>query len=101
MAKELYRIFVYDPCREQDHGVEGAVFAVGGGVDIEARSESEALELYKLRSSRAMRDDGVDVKFFARSHRERERWPNANTGRMSGDDLLALKHAMGGATSVR
>ena len=84
---EQFRIFAYDPDRTQEHGIEGACFRVA---DIEGRDEIDALRRFKERNSRAAADDDVSVKFFARSHRERDRWPGENTGRMSQQDLREL-----------
>ena len=84
---EYFRIFAYDPSREAEHGIGGCVFRVA---DIEGRDENDALARFKERNSRAAADDDVEVKFFARSHREPDRWPNVMTGRLSQEDLRTL-----------
>jgi len=80
---EQYRIFAYDPCRDI-----GACFRVA---DVEGYSEADAMERYKARNSAARDADDAEVKFFARSYREKERWPDIQTGRLSKDDLRALR----------
>jgi hypothetical protein len=69
-----FRIFAYDPSLD-----DGAFFRVA---DLEARSENEAIERYKHQNSRAMQDDGKRIKLIARSHMDKERWPNPQTGRL-------------------
>lgn len=84
---ERFRIFCYDPSRAAEHGVEGVCFAVS---DQKGRDENDALARFLERNGRARADHDVSVKFFARSERERDRWPGVMTGRLSEDDLKQL-----------
>jgi hypothetical protein len=84
---QQFRLFVYDPTLD-----DGAYKAIG---DLWAASEKEALLQLQANTSRimtlvegggkvAMQSDGV--QFIARSHAEKDRWPDVQTGRLPHSD---------------
>ena len=78
LISQQYRIFAYDPCKD-----DGAFGNVG---DVWARSEEEALQIYKAENEVAALLNGKSIHLIARAHSEKHRWPDMQTGMLPHSD---------------
>ena len=83
LIAQQFRIFAYDPCRDQ-----GAFGPVG---DVWAKDEAEALQVYRSDNTVAALLEHKSIHLIARSHAEKHRWPDPQTGRLPHSDNPVMR----------